>query len=1027
MTEPFLASEHLTRLKDFQRRTVRHVVARMYDDAVPTRRFLVADETGLGKSVVARGVIAEAVQRLLKDDSVGRIDVVYVCSNADIAAQNLSRLNVVGNNRVEFRTRLTMLAAQSHDLNSSGDKFGKPVNLIAFTPATSFEKGWRTGKSEERALLAVMIQRLLDLRSYRLTALHRVLQGGVHTLERFRGSVNYYASLTLDQTILDAFEISFRDSDLAQEVDQLLKDIGQRHSLNTEQLEQARQLTGQMRNLLAQASVHALEPDLIILDEFQRFRHLLDPETGGEAAELAHHLFEWDEARTLLLSATPYKPFTLAEEDAEGEDHYTDLMTTLGFLCSKDEAWLAAVRESFAEYRGKLLSGNDCDDVTASLRELLLQYMCRTERPTVAGAHREISTQADGVTSGDLMDFVGLRDLARAVGGNVQVEYWKSAPYFVNFLDGYQVGERLKAQLKSHTAQEEVHSALGRVTQLDTGALARFEEIDMGNARLRLLAQRTVADDWWKLLWIPPSLPYLEPDGPYAEPFVERVTKQLIFSSWTATPTAIASLLSYEAERQLAAGSKRLTENTAEARRKLATALTYRVADGRAGAMSTLALFWPHPGLAAVADPLRLARRTPTAAPTGDEAVRWTLTQLGGADDEASSQPVADYFSWPGSLPTTLADRGSHALSRLIQGESASVDDDSTESTRLDLHVDDALQAETDRRPSLELAELALNGPGCIAWRALSRLVGDTDTVTEAGLWTAAASLANDLRSLFNRVESNLLLEQLYPGVVYWRAVLAYCSSGNLQAVLDEFLHHVRSSVGEESLNDESLARLAKDAGSVLSMRPSRYVAFDPSGSSTGISLGARFALRYGSTRGQTEDVRMPEVRAAFNSPFWPFVLTSTSVGQEGIDFHWWCHSVVHWNTPASPVDFEQREGRVNRFGGHAVRRNIALAHRKDVMRSELTDPWEAAYKAARAVEHGLGDFCPYWVYPGPHAVERHLLPFPLSLDGPRAEALKRDLTHYRLALGQPRQEDFLALLNRSGASAGQPIDLTPP
>lgn len=1026
MTEPFLAAAHLTRLKDFQRRTVRHVVARMYDDPVPTRRFLVADETGLGKSVVARGVIAEAVERLLKDDSVRRIDVVYVCSNADIAAQNLSRLNVVGNNRVEFRTRLTLLAAQSHDLNSSGEQFGKPVNLIAFTPATSFEKGWRTGKKEERALLAVMVQRLLELRTYRLTALHLVLQGGVQKLESFRNLVNYYASLTLDQTILDAFEIAFCGSSLASEVEQLLEDIGQRRSLGPEQLEQARELTGRMRNLLAQASVHALEPDLIILDEFQRFRHLLDPETGGEAAELAHHLFEWDEARTLLLSATPYKPFTLAEEDADGEDHYTDLMTTLGFLSSKDDNWLNAVRESFADYRSKLLSGKDCDDATTNLRELLLQYMCRTERPTLAGAHREVSTPAKDVTAGDLMDFVGLRDLARAVGGGVQVEYWKSAPYFVNFLDGYQVGERLKAQLKGGTALEAVHSALGRVTQLDTGALTRFERVDMGNARLRLLAERTVSDGWWQLLWIPPSMPYLAPEGPYAEPFAQRVTKQLIFSSWTATPTAIASLLSYEAERHLAAGSERLTENTPEARRRLATALTYRVADGRAGAMSTLALFWPHPALAAIADPLRVARQTAAVAPTAVDAARWVLDQLGGVDPEVASQPIADFFSWPGSLPTTLVGHGSHGLSRLIQGETASSDEDSTEPTRLDLHVEEALQAEPERRPSLELAELALNGPGCIAWRALSRLVGETDTITEAGLWSAAALLANDLRSLFNRVESNLLLEQLYPGVVYWRAVLAYCSSGNLQAVLDEYLHHVRSSVGDETLDDESLARLAKEAGAVLSMRPSRYVAFDPSGNSSGISLGARFALRYGSSRAQTEDVRMPEVRAAFNSPFWPFVLTSTSVGQEGIDFHWWCHSVVHWNTPASPVDFEQREGRVNRFGGHAVRRNIALAHREDVMLSAMEDPWQAAYQAARAAELGLGDFCPYWVYPGPHAVERHLLPFPLSQDGPRAEALKRDLTHYRLALGQPRQEDFLALLAKSGASAAKPIDLTP-
>jgi ERCC4-related helicase len=68
-------------------------------------------------------------------------------------------------------------------------------------------------------------------------------------------------------------------------------------------------------------------------------------------------------------------------------------------------------------------------------------------------------------------------------------------------------------------------------------------------------------------------------------------------------------------------------------------------------------------------------------------------------------------------------------------------------------------------------------------------------------------------------------------------------------------------------------------------------------------------------------------VIAAFNSPFWPFVLASTSVGQEGLDFHHYSHAVVHWNIPANPVDLEQREGRVHRYQGHAVRRNVAAGY----------------------------------------------------------------------------------------------------
>ena len=55
-----------------------------------------ADETGLGKTHVAREVIALAVERLQQVDHVRRIDVVYVCSNADIAAQNIRKLNISG-------------------------------------------------------------------------------------------------------------------------------------------------------------------------------------------------------------------------------------------------------------------------------------------------------------------------------------------------------------------------------------------------------------------------------------------------------------------------------------------------------------------------------------------------------------------------------------------------------------------------------------------------------------------------------------------------------------------------------------------------------------------------------------------------------------------------------------------------------------------------------------------------------------------------------------------------------------------
>src|SRR5690606_26300876 len=50
--------------------------------------------------------------------------------------------------------------------------------------------------------------------------------------------------------------------------------------------------------------------------------------------------------------------------------------------------------------------------------------------------------------------------------------------------------------------------------------------------------------------------------------------------------------------------------------------------------------------------------------------------------------------------------------------------------------------------------------------------------------------------------------------------------------------------------------------------------------------LRTHFALRLNDERGEREaDVtRASQVREAFNSPFWPFVLVTTSIGQEGLD-----------------------------------------------------------------------------------------------------------------------------------------------
>jgi hypothetical protein len=147
-------------------------------------------------------------------------------------------------------------------------------------------------------------------------------------------------------------------------------------------------------------------------------------------------------------------------------------------------------------------------------------------------------------------------------------------------------------------------------------------------------------------------------------------------------------------------------------------------------------------------------------------------------------------------------------------------------------------------------------------------------------------------------------------------------------------------------------------------------------------------------------------------------------VGQEGLDFHSYCHRVWHWNLPRNPVDMEQREGRVNRYKGHAVRKNVARSIGLSGLAQDWNgrgDPWDALFKIARQRLRDNGsnesELMPYWIYEegeNPCRVER-LVPLPpFSSENARFKALKRSLAVYRLAFGQPRQEDLIEYLASS-------------
>ena len=287
----------LSSLKGFQRKTAEYVFDKLYRAEDSTRRFLIADEVGLGKTLVAAGVIAQAIDHL-RENSVPRIDVIYICSNQAIARQNVDRIrHHLPIDTKPLAERITLLPYRLNTLDQQ-------VNLIALTPGTSFNSASAEGIVEERIILYRMLTEVWgDLGNNA----RRVFLGGLSSVARFMEYEAQYPCREIDGSIVEQFRGAVKGlgAELHREfihVRDLLAD-----RLDKEAWRQRQRFVGKLRRLLAHACLDALEPDLVILDEFQRFRDLLNPETM--TGELAHRLFEYEDShtkvRTLLLSATP--------------------------------------------------------------------------------------------------------------------------------------------------------------------------------------------------------------------------------------------------------------------------------------------------------------------------------------------------------------------------------------------------------------------------------------------------------------------------------------------------------------------------------------------------------------------------------------------------------------------------------------------------------------------------------------------------------------------------------------------------
>lgn len=1067
----------LRHLKDFQRRTVDHVHARLWDDVDPSHRFLVADEVGLGKTLVAKGVIAKAVDLLW--DTVDRIDVVYICSNQQIARQNLARLTLRGHEPLHAE-RLTLMPLVT------GELAGKKLNFVSFTPGTSLQVTSGGGRALERVVMYWMLargSRDLDVRPRRWLQFFRDSSGLSNftaDVERFRRYRMHELDLDFAAEFVEKLSLTTgpQGGKLLDELVECVQEFNYLRGKPTPDLSRRRsRIIGAMRASVARLAIDRLEPDLVVMDEFQRFSELMRSDATSEAAELLHALVGYEgpdgaAVRTLLLSATPYKMYTLPDEP-DGEDHYRDFVSTVEFLAGADRA--STVRAGLATMREGMLAPHDAPTVARAVaardavEHELRRVISRTERLAATrerdGMLGELALPGVEVTAGDLLDYASLDDVAQAVhaasGSQRQdvLEFWRSTPYTLNLMDRRTY--KVKTLFDDAVAAEAptVTSALASARGLlPYDVVEAYERLDPGNAKMRGLVTDVLDRGAWRLAWLPPSLPYYDLAGPFSDPELARFTKRLAFSAWNVAPKAISVVLSYEAERRAAAasnGGRQRYGDPAPSPR-----LQYRLSEGRLDGMPTFLLSYPSVALAHAGDPLRHARAAGRRLARAEvvEAVRREVDALLGTlpPGDAGLRAGADQ-RWYWAAPLLLdAGRGVDQdgfFDVLGHDEADDGTDGAGHAGAFERHVAAAQGIGADElgaRPH-DLAEVltlaALGAPGTCALRALGRAIGSASDATPDEWWTSdptvrevAFGIGGGFRSLFNRPETQSLVDAERTDAErddtpYWRSVLDYCVDGGLQAVLDEYAHTL---VESEGLVDRTVHERASRIGEVLRgalQLRTPTSAVDDIGVVDGQvhvqdrRMRTHFAARFG--RGTTDEgaeIREEHVRAAFNSPFWPFVLASTSVGQEGLDFHTYSHAVVHWNLPGNPVDLEQREGRVHRYKGHAVRKNVAQLYGDAAFTSGDGDPWAAVFQAA-ALDRpdGTTEIFPSWVcaVPGGATIERYVPALPLSKEASRYRRLRRTVGAYRSVIGQARQEDLLRLAGDADLSWAH-IDLAP-
>jgi hypothetical protein len=1055
-----------SQLKGFQSASVDYVMEQFYTNK--RNKVLIADEVGLGKTIIAKGVIAKSVERERKKTP---FHVVYICSNQVLAHQNISKLNPFGISEQPL-SRLIFLAFNPKPNTNL------PLRLSSLTPNTSFNLTNSVGYKEERAILFKLLFKYADFRNQE-KELRKLLKGNNQIgTDSWNNLVNSYikdGDVFLRPELARTFkqkleELTFSNDRFPRSYELLgnkdykslysaLKALLRKFESNKklEPLHYSYEIIIALRKELTQVCVTYLDADLFILDEFQKFKSLIDGDDISEAGEIAKAVLQNDDARVLLLSATPFKPFTTQREQLKGENHYEEFKKIVEFLGGTKGAELwKSFREDqqafFEILRFPTIAIEETErafDVKTKLENSFKTFLSRNERLNVATEYDNMISKNTkdqiNVINHDISNFIAidtLTDKLRSINPLITnrfgstLEFAKSAPYPLSFLNGY----NLYSLFSSLKEEKQIKSFLKK----NENASISYEKIrdykpfgfhkgepTYPNGKLRVLAEECFKHNAEFLLWLPPSKSYYKPFGIFEK--AADFSKILVFSNWLMAPRAISSLLSYEAERRTI-GSEKI-KNTKEKGsrtyfaqpRKPVPQITYSKSSSEKTVKSDVTnsiLTYPSIVLSEK-NCLRSLKNYSLAYNEVENLQINVIKELFKKlklNQYISNQEEDKQWYWIASPLLDAISTGNNNLLQsiiVLHSGNKKILFEYILKTIKGVLVGTIKLGKFPKDLFSVLARITLSSPANACLFAFKNNFKNHNLVE---IYKSTHSIADAFSSLLNKPESISAIRMSINEGEYWRQVINYSASGNISSMFDEYFYMLKNC--NNTTNVEAIKDLMIDVLTV-STSTINVDLQDKSGNLKTHSMRCHFAANFGDEKMNTESGsnRSVNIRTVFNSPFRPFVLASTSIGQEGLDFHFYCRKIFHWNLPHNAIDIEQREGRINRFKGFVIRKKISeLISDDELAKHKIEDSiWDTYFKCAEEINNkDLSGIKPYWYLEGNKdekdstMIERFVPIHKFSKDQNKYEQLKATLGLYRLTFGQPRQEELIEAFKES-------------